>query len=200
MSVDARTAAAYSSHAAAYADDWLSQPPPTDLQETIRRYFRRGVDGGKTADIGCGSGRDVDWSNRNGYPCTGFEPNDALRDEAQARFPEWAFAAAELPDLVDIASQSFDNVLCETVIMHLPIDSIAAAVRGLCRIVAARGTLYLSWRVTDRDERDARGRLYSAFDVALVERALDGMAVLRSEEAISASSGKRIHALVARSN
>ncbi len=198
MTVDALTLAAYAEHAAAYADDWLGQPPPTDLQETVRRHFRNGADGGVTADIGCGSGRDVDWLNRNGYPCVGFDASTALLDEAQRRFPSWRFERAELPLLDEIAPRTFDNMLCETVLMHLPRASIAPAIDALRRVLRVDGVLYLSWRVSDGDRRDERGRLYTAFDAALVLDALDGMTTLYAHEGPSASSGKRIHTVVAR--
>ncbi len=100
---------------------------------------------------------------------------------------------------MEITSASFDNVLCETVIMHLPRSAVGAAVAGLRRILKPAGTLYLSWRVIDEsDQRDARVRLYAAFEPKLVVDALDGMDIISSEEKISASSGKRIHCMIAR--
>ena len=200
MTSDAGTLAAYAAHAAAYADDWLAQPPPTDLQDAVTRHFRSGAQGGVTGDIGSGSGRDVDWLNRHGYPCVGFDASDALRAEAQRRFPDWRFERSELPELAEISPRTFDNVLCETVLMHLPRAAIVPAVHALRRILVADGTLYLSWRVTDADRRDERGRLYSGFDASLILDALDGMTILHSAEASSASSGKRIHAIVARAH
>ena len=198
MTYDPATFAAYAGNARTYADDWLSQPPPTDLQAAIERWFAKGADGAITADIGCGSGRDVDWLERNGYPCVGFDASDALLAEARSRFPAHRFERAELPALDTIAPRTFDNVLCETVIMHLPQDAIPSSIDSLRRVLRRGGTLYLSWRVSDADERDARGRLYTSFDAALVLDRLGGMELLHSAEATSASSGKRIHAVVAR--
>ncbi len=192
--IDQRTLDAYAAHAAGYADDWLSQPPPLDLQDAARRWFRRG---GATADIGCGSGRDVDWLNREGFPCVGYDASDALLAEARRRFPARTFAFAELPALDGIADRAFDNVLCETVLMHLPHDAVVPAVRGLRRILKPHGALYLSWRVATGEQRDDRGRLYSALDADAVVGALDRMTIRHSAEATSASSGKRIHAIVA---
>ena len=63
--MDRKTLAAYDSDAAAFAKDWHAQPAPRDLQETVERFFIRG---GTTADIGCGSGREVAWLNANGFP------------------------------------------------------------------------------------------------------------------------------------
>ncbi|HEX3358519.1 MAG TPA: hypothetical protein VHS31_16210 [Tepidisphaeraceae bacterium] len=83
--------------------------------------------------------------------------------------------------------------------MHLEAAMIGAAVKRLMAILENEGTLYLSWRVTEgEDRRDEHGRLYAAFDSSLVVGALEGARILVDEEKISASSGKRIHRIVAR--
>jgi hypothetical protein len=70
----------------------------------------------------------------------------------------------------------------------------------LLAILKPDGVLYLSWRVTDgADRRDPHGRLYSAFESALIREAIEGTAlILLDDEPISASSGKKIHRIVAR--
>ncbi len=104
-----------------------------------------------------------------------------------------------LPALEGIADASFANVLCETVIMHLPHDAVAPSVCRLMAILAPGGTLYLSWRVTAGiDQRDAHGRLYGAFDADMVRGQLADAAMLLDEEVVSASSAKTIHRLVVR--
>jgi SAM-dependent methyltransferase len=193
--MDAGTLCAYDAGAAGFAQDWHDQPPPADLHDIVRRFFRAGA----TADIGCGSGRDVAWLCANGFPTVGYDPSAGLLAQARARYPDLAFHAAALPALEGITAASFVNVLCETVIMHLPREDVAPSVRRLISILAPAGTLYLSWRVTrGADLRDGHGRLYGAFDADLVRRALGHAEVLFDEEAVSASSGKVIHRLVAR--
>ena len=105
-----------------------------------------------------------------------------------------------LPDLAGVPDAAFDNVLCETVIMHLRRPQILDAVRRLLAILKTNGILYLSWRVTDgADQRDDYGRLYAAFESALIREAVDGSAeVLLDDEPVSASSSKKIHRIVAR--
>jgi SAM-dependent methyltransferase len=193
--MDPATLRAYDSAAAAFAQDWHEQPPPTDLHDIVRRFFRPGV----TADIGCGSGRDVAWLSANGFPAVGYDPSAGLLAQARARYPDLAFHSAALPALPGIADASFANVLCETVIMHLPPEGVAPSVRRLLAILAPGGVLYLSWRVTrGADLRDGHGRLYGAFDADIVRSALGGAEVLLDEEALSKSSGKAIHRLVVR--
>ena len=194
--MDRKTLAAYDSDAAAFARDWHDQPAPVDLQEIVERYFVRG---GNSADIGCGCGRDVGWLNSNGFSAVGFDPSEGLLAEARRRYPGLKFAHAELPDLKGIAACAYDNVLCETVIMHLDHNQIAASVRRLLDIVKPSGILYLSWRITDNaDLRDAKGRLYAAFDSALVLAELKTTTLLLDEEVVSASSARKIHRLVAK--
>jgi SAM-dependent methyltransferase len=121
-----------------------------------------------------------------------------LRAEARRRYPDLRFEPATLPELAGIADRTFDNVLCETVIMHLPRERIALAVGRLLAILRTGGILYLSWRVTPgADQRDPHGRLYTAFDSALVRAALTGANLLMDQEVISVSSSKTIHRMVA---
>ena len=194
--MDRSTLAAYDSDAAAFARDWHQQPAPVDLQDIVKRFF---IKGGATADIGCGSGREVAWLNANGFPAVGFDASEGLLKEARTRYPNLTFARAELPDLCGIAANAYDNVLCETVIMHLDRALIAPSVRRMLELVKPGGIFYLSWRVTDGvDIRDTHGRLYAAFDAALVRAELSAATLLLDEEVVSASSGKKIHRIVVR--
>lgn len=191
--MDRTTLAAYDSAAEAFAKDWHEQPPPTDLQALVRRFFWPGL----TADIGCGSGREVAWLCENGYPAEGYDPSEGLLAQARSRYPHRRFKSAALPELAGIREGTFDNVLCETVIMHLPPDLVAPSVRRLVSILKPRGVLYLSWR-EGSGERDAHGRLYAAFDKSIVIEAASGAEILLDERVVSASSGKPINRIVAR--
>jgi len=187
--------AAYDTAASAFAAEWHEQPPPTDLHDLVRRFFTRG----HTADIGAGSGREVAWLAANGFEAVGYEPSRGLREEAQQRYPALSFRDAALPELAGIADASFENVLCETVLMHLDRAQIEPAVARLVSVLKPGGTLYLSWRVTEgNDQRDSQGRLYAAFEPELVRSALPQAIILLDEARVSASSGKKIHRIVAR--
>jgi SAM-dependent methyltransferase len=194
--MDRETLAAYDRDAAAFAKDWHEQPAPVDLHDIVKRFF---IGGGTTADIGCGSGREVAWLNANGFPARGFDASDGLLAEARTRYPQFEFAHAELPDLRGLAANACDNVLCETVIMHLDRGQITPSVRRMLEIVKPGGILYLSWRVTEvENQRDRHARLYAAFEPSLVRAELTTTTTLLDAEVVSASSQKRIHRIVAR--
>jgi SAM-dependent methyltransferase len=196
--MDRLTLAAYDKDAAAFAKDWHEQPAPGDIQAIAARFF---VKGGISADIGCGSGREVAWLNANGFPADGFDASEGLLAQARSRYPDLSFAWAELPALRGIAANRYDNVLCETVIMHLDRARIAPSVRRMLDIVKPGGVFYLSWRVTEvADQRDKHHRLYAAFDASVVRAELAAATPLLEEEVVSASSGKKIHRVVAKKN
>jgi hypothetical protein len=115
------------------------------------------------------------------------------------RHPHITFEATTLPELTVITDGHFANVLCETVIMHLPPHEVTPAVKRLLSILAGNGVLYLSWRVTEgEDRRDEHGRLYAAFEPDRVMHALAGTEVLLDEQIVSVSSGKLIMRIVVR--
>jgi SAM-dependent methyltransferase len=193
--VDPRTFDAYELTPAAFADDWHDQPAPVDLHAVVKEFFRPG----RTADIGCGSGRDTAWLNENGYPAIGYDASPGLLAEARSRHPGIEFHESTLPELLELADGSFENVLCETVIMHLAPSDIPASINRMLAILEPGGTLYLSWRVTRAaDLRDDLGRLYSAFDASIVTDALAGNDILHDAESTSASSRKTIRRVIAR--
>lgn len=194
--MDEQTIKTYSANAGRFADQWRDQPAPTDMYALLQRYF---TPGGKTADIGCGTGRDVAWLNEHGFPTVGYDAAEELLAQARTDFPSLVFRRAELPALDSIPGASYDNVLCETVIMHLPPDEITQACARLFEILRPNGTLYLSWRVAEStSSRDAAGRLYAAFDAARVRDAIPDAELLLDAEAVNLSSGRRVHRLIAR--
>jgi hypothetical protein len=100
---------------------------------------------------------------------------------------------ATLPDLAGLGDACFANVLCETVIMHLPADAAGAAVVRLMAILEPGGTLYLSWRVAAQaDVRDPAGRLYTAFASELVLGAHGACEILYDRKLESLSSARVI--------
>jgi CRP-like cAMP-binding protein len=191
---DQQTLQAYNDAAPVFAKDWAGQPLPADLYRLLSKFFKPGL----TADIGCGSGRDLAWLASQGFSVRGFDASEGLLTEARKRYPLLTFSRAELPGLDVIRPMTFQNVLCETVIMHLEPRLVGASVRRLLDILVPGGVLYLSWRVTEGDsQRDKAGRLYAAFrKEAVMDAVSSGDVILYDKEALSESSGKKIHRLI----
>jgi SAM-dependent methyltransferase len=190
---DSLTTKAYENLAAAYSHDWNTQPEPVDMYDLFRRFL---IKGGTTAEIGCGNGRDAHWLTNNGFIVEAFDSSKELIRIAKSLYPKTHFETANLPELREICSE-YGNVICETVIMHLPTSQIHKALQSLRRILKPGGIMYLSWRVTEgEDARHSDGRLYSAFEPDFVLTQFHESEVLHFEDKVSASSGKRVCRLV----
>ncbi|MFZ4892883.1 class I SAM-dependent methyltransferase [Plantibacter sp. Mn2098] len=194
--MDPRTIRAYDRDASAYADEWeREQDTPTDVYALLNEHFLPG----SVADIGCGSGRDAAWLSARGFQVTGYDASEELLAEARKRHPGIPFEPGTLPALDELGTATFTNVLCETVIMHLPDEEVAPAVSRLISLLSPHGVLYLSWRVTDgSDRRDGSDRLYAAFDASRVFSNTADCDILADDEVISESSGKRVRRVILR--
>jgi len=173
--MDKTTLAVYDSAASAFVQRWLTEEEPSDVYALFRQFFRPGL----TADIGSGSGRDAAWLTANGFPAIGYDLSESLLAPARARFPHIEFKKAALPDLSGIPARHFDNVVCETVLMHLPREEIAPAVTRMLEILKPGGVIYMSFRMTENaDHREKDGRLFTAYVGDHVRRALAGQTIL----------------------
>jgi SAM-dependent methyltransferase len=173
--MDRTTLAVYDAAAQAFVQRWLAEEEPSDVYALFRQFFRPGL----TADIGSGSGRDAAWLTANGYPAIGYDVSEGLLAQARATFPHIEFNKAALPDLSGVPARHFDNVVCETVLMHLPAEEIAPAVARMLEILKPGGVIYMSFRITENaDHREKDGRLFTAHVGDHVRRALAGQEIL----------------------
>jgi 2-polyprenyl-3-methyl-5-hydroxy-6-metoxy-1,4-benzoquinol methylase len=195
--MEKKTLKIYDENPERFAQGWLSQEGPGEIYEVVRKYFKPGA---LTADIGSGSGRDVEWLNQNGYPCTGFDASRGLLKVAQEKFPNREFRFAQLPLLEEIPDESYQQILCETVLMHLDEHEHVPAIKNLFRILRCPGVLTLSWRMAEEnpEKRDAQGRLYEFVDGdLLIKTALSlGARLVHRNLVTSASTGKQIEQMV----
>jgi SAM-dependent methyltransferase len=192
--MDKTTLAVYDSDALAFVQRWLAEEEPADVYALLRKFFRPGL----TADIGSGSGRDAAWLTANGFPTIGYDLSEGLLAQARTRFPHIEFNKAALPELSGVPARHFDNVVCETVLMHLPREEIAPAVARMLEILRPGGVIYLSFRITENaDHREKDGRLFTAHVGEQVRGALAGQAIL-FDETVVRRPGVMLQRLVAR--
>ncbi|BCM90004.1 hypothetical protein IAD21_01855 [Abditibacteriota bacterium] len=195
--MDTETLRAYDENAESFSTDWLEQPSPQDMYSLLTQHFTPGL----TADVGCGAGRDVAWLNNNGFETIGYDASQGLLEQARQHYPALRFEPAVLPELEGIGRHTFQNVLCETVIMHLDADLVGPATRRLLDILGPGGTLFLSWRIAEgTSQRDKYQRLYSWFDESLVLNECQSHTVLLDGVEINESSGKMVHRVIVRKN
>ena len=181
--MDRATIGAYDAGAAGFANDWHAQPAATDLHDVVRRYFPPGPPPTSAAAAGARSLSSPPMASTR----SAMTPPMRCSSMRGCAIRSFNSHTGVLPALEGVPDAAFDNVLCETVIMHLRRPQILAAVRRLLAILKPGGTLYLSWRVTEgADQRDPHGRLYSVFESALIREALDGIAAILLDDEPSA--------------
>ena len=91
---------------------------------------------GTVADIGCGSGHDAAWLADRGWQVSGYDASTAPIEQARRLHPHVRFGHAMLPVLDGVAT-TFDNVYCDTVIMHRELTPALDAVQRLGGLVCS---------------------------------------------------------------
>jgi SAM-dependent methyltransferase len=160
--MDASTIAAYDAHANDFAVR-MRHVAPESIFAGLPGIFHPGA---PTADIGCGSGRDVAWLRGLGYQVVGYDASEGMLRQARAAFPGINVRRDGLPELASIPDGAYTNVLCSAVLMHLPREDLITAAINLARILAPGGRLYLTYRGSRGvSEREEDGRLFTAIPV-----------------------------------
>ena len=157
--MDRQTIDVYNSQARDLSAQYRSLHPDA-LLDTVRGFFHRG---GETADIGCGSGRDVAWLQAQGFDAIGYDASPNMLACARTSYPDCSFIESALPDLRGVADARFANILCSGVLMHVPRSDLISAVFNLARVLRSDGRLILSYRASRSDEeREPDGRLFTS--------------------------------------
>ena len=159
--MDSKTSDAYERHAQDYAARHRTVAPDR-IYKLVETFFHAGA---VTADIGCGSGRDTKWLTEHGFQTIGYDNSAAMRREARRAFQGIVFEEAHLPELNTIPDETFDNVLCSAVLMHLPRLSLLPSLLNVSRILKPGGRLVISFRNSqDKGERESDGRLFTSIN------------------------------------
>ena len=116
------------------------QDLPDDLRAAVDTYFYPE----RSVDIGCRSGRDTAWLKAQGFDVVGIDASKGLIEEARCRHPGTPFECDKLPALTSLESGTYADVLCETVIMHMPEAEVLTSVSRMAELLVPGGALYLS--------------------------------------------------------
>ena len=135
---------------------------PDRLYSLITEYFTKT---GNTLDVGCGIGRDTHWLNQHDYPALGIDASKGMLKQAQQLYPQVRFLKDFLPDLTSLNDQTFQNILCSAVLMHLNKADLEQAGLKLVTLLKASGHMIISIRETNAVDHRENGKLYEPFDI-----------------------------------
>ncbi len=141
------------------------------LMERLQELLPAGSHG---LDAGCGAGaRDVFLYSRRGYDIYGIDAVEENIQEARTRHPEIAqrVSVADLRQPLAYPDSSFDFVLCNSVIQHIPPDlALQITLPELARVLKSGGILQLTFKsgngiATVYDKDYAADRAFQLYDV-----------------------------------
>lgn len=130
---------------------------PERIYQLIQQYF---IKEGNSVDIGCGIGRDTHWLNQQGYPCIGIDASIGMLNEAISLYPSEYFSEDHLPNLKTLRANSFQNILCSAVLMHIPQTKLECACQRLLELLKKNGCLIVSFRTTNEPHYRENEKLY----------------------------------------
>lgn len=175
--MDRDTVAVYDCVARQWAEKY-SKSVAKLLQELALEYFHPKEE---TLEIGSGSGRDLIFLNKNGFPTTALDASEGLLRECKSHSPQYQYVLDSLPLLAKIGDESFANIYSSAVLMHLQLSDIPLALENIYRVLKLRGVFVFSYRPSlESNEREEDGRLFSSikFDFITKELSRAGFEVL----------------------
>lgn len=186
--MDSLTVSAYDSEAKEIADRHETLIP-VRLYQLMSDFF---VHKGKSLDIGCGSGRDAAWLAENNYDPIGIDASIGMLRESRRRHPHVPVAVSSLPGLSAIMDESFNNVLCSAVLMHLNHAMLPVAARNIVRIMKKKSNLIISYRGTREGNNRENGKLYEPIETEEVINIFSGSGAKLVYQEAEVESGRNL--------
>ena len=169
--MDSQTVAIYDSIAERWAQKY-NRLRSKLVQKLAIEYFHPGK---KTLEIGCGSGRDLNFLNDRGFPITGLDASEGLLTECRKHSPDYQYILDSLPSLKKVETGHFFNGYSSAVLMHLNREDIAQSFENIARILRDGGVFVFSYRHSlEEKEREGDGRLFTFIDPDWLSPLMEG--------------------------
>jgi len=147
---DAKVVASYDALAATYADQLIDELDAKAFDRWLLERLVALADGGPVADAGCGPGQVAFHLAAAGADVTGFDLSPGMVDEARRRFPELAFAVADLTALPAPANGGgWSAIAAWYSLVHLAGSELRPAVALLSAALAPGGRLAVAVHTGD---------------------------------------------------
>jgi len=126
-----------------YAKEYAETTFPNLLQYQLTQFTSYLEKGAKIIDVGCGSGKDVDYLTEEGFEVVGIDYSKEMIDEAKERVPNGNFVVQDMAKL-EFDDKTFDGVWCCASILHIPKENVFDILKGFNRVLKPEGVMYLA--------------------------------------------------------
>jgi ubiquinone/menaquinone biosynthesis C-methylase UbiE len=107
------------------------------LEREILKVWLRDVKPEHVLDIGCGTGRFLD------FAMTGIDISSEMLNVAAQKYPQHRLVNAQLPDLSNLQDHRYQGAFCFHVFMHCDPRLIAQSIQAIAQVVQRGGHLIL---------------------------------------------------------
>ncbi len=175
---------AYTKVAASFSEVTDKRQATGDLDELLGYWSGPP---GSVVDLGCGTGKDVEYFQSKGWEATGVDLCPAMLEAAGAAYQDCNFLVG---DMTEHDTGPVDIVYSNSAIDHLPADRRAMLLARIAGSLSPGGLLYVKARenktdtvVTSEEYGDPITRFYGALDEATFNAELEaaGFEIIRSE-------------------
>jgi len=117
-----------------------------DFYEFITPYLK----GKKLLDIGCGSGRDIEFYLKQGLEVVGVDPAFNFLKICKLKYPHLKFYNSSLPNL-KLPIKNFDVITLTAVWMHISRIFYTYSIKSLKKYINKNGAVILSYSTNKRE-------------------------------------------------
>lgn len=105
-------------------------------------------------DVGCGTGRDLNWLHNKGFLVEGLEPSSALATIAQQEGH-----TIHQNDLLSFTpTKLYQGIWCMAVLMHMPLTTWPDALEKIASMLATKGIAHIHVKEGNGESFDPQGR------------------------------------------
>lgn len=121
------------------------------LQYELNRFIALMPQNGKILDVGCGSGRDVQYFLDYNLEPIGVDASEKLIQEAQKRVPDGSFEKMDMLDL-KFEQRTFDGVWALDSISYIEKKIIPKLLKEFNKVLKPNGILFVSVRLGEGEK------------------------------------------------
>jgi len=126
-----------------YAKEYAESTFPNLLQYQLTQFISYLPKDAKVLDVGCGSGKDVDYLTEEGFDVLGIDYSLEMIEEAKKLVPKGKFKVIDMMEL-EFEDESFDGIWSCASLLHIPKEFAHGVLTKFHDILKSEGTMFIA--------------------------------------------------------